>query len=446
MKNLQTARVCIIDDEADEYVNLIHALSRIGLGCLHIEGTKEEDLPKTALSGLRLVFLDMQLGTTGDENQITAHTAKVFSRVVAHDGGPVLVIVWTKHNHFVEAFKSRLFEKWPGYLGRLVFTRMDKPSPKSDIDPLKLEATIREQLEKNYPLDLVWQWEQSVHDAATDTTSALAQLAVKRAGVAVADDEPTMANKVRTAFKFLLRVMLDASAGRNAREESALRDLLSGLATIHADRLEHNSTAGVASSAPLLLKDKRPELTPAECCAVNAMLLVAPTDTDVTSLCPGSLFTFTDVESFKNTFGQEWIKIAEKAFDSNTTKPGERSELLKVCCPVLAEVSADCDYAQRKRPVARIVTGLLVPAELANKLEDEEKLSGAAYLRQGIALTLQNPPGDWLPIYVGQFAFSISPPTVPGFLQPIGRLRSGPLTELRLWLAAHSTRPGYLSV
>jgi hypothetical protein len=446
MKNLQTARVCIIDDEPDEYLNLIHALSRIGLGCLHIDGTREEELPKPPLSGLRLVFLDMQLGTTGDENQITAHTANVFSRVVAQEGGPVLVVIWTKHNHYVEAFKSRLFEKWPGYLGRLVFTRMDKPIPKSNIDPLKLEATIRDQLEKNCPLDLVWQWEQSVHDAATDTTSALSQLAAKRAGVAITDDEPQMAEKVRAAFRFLLRVMLDATAGRNAREETALRDLLSGLATLHADRLEHNSSEGVVSSAPLLLRDKRPEPAATECAAINAMLLVAPVDADVASLCPGSLFTFTDAEAFKNTFGQEWLKIAEKAFDPNETKPEERSEFLKVCRPVLAEISADCDYAQRKRPVARLLTGVLVPAELASKLADNEKFGGAAYLRHGIVLTLQNPPGNWLPIYVSQFTFSVSPPNLPALLQPIGRLRSGPLTELRHWLAAHSTRPGYLSV
>jgi hypothetical protein len=444
MKNLQTARVCIIDDEPDEYLNLIHALSRIGLGCLHIDGTREEDLPKSPLSGFRLVFLDMQLGTTGDEVQITAHTANVFNRVISQEGGPVLVVIWTKHNHFVEAFKARLFEKWPGYLGRLVFTRMDKPSPKSEIDPLKLEATISQQLEKNYPLDLVWQWEQSVHDAATDTTSALAQLAVKRAGVKSADDEPTMADKVRAAFRFLLRVMLDASAGRNAREESALRDLLSGLATLHADRLEHNSCEGVVSSASLLLKDKKPEPDATECAAINAMLLVAPVDADVTSLCPGSLFTFTDAEAFKKHFGQEWLKIAEKAF--LVAKPEELSEILKVCPPVLVEVSADCDYAQRKRPIARILTGMLVPAELASKLGGDKKINGAAYLRHGITLTLQNPQGDWLPIYVSQFTFSISPSTVPGFLIPIGRLRSGPLTELRHWLAAHSTRPGYLSV
>lgn len=446
MKILQTARICLIDDEPDEYLQLIHALSRIGLGCLHIDGTKEEELPDAPLAGLRLVFLDMQLGTTGDANQITAHTANVFARVVAQDGGPILVVIWTKHDHYVDSFKARLFEKWPGYLGRLVFIQMIKPVPKANIDPLKLEAAIRDQLGKNYPLDLIWQWEQSVHDAATDTTSALAHHAAKRAGVTTMDDEKTAADKVEAAFKFLLRVMLDAAAGRNTREESALRDLLSGLATLHTDRLEHNSSEGVVSSAPLLLKERRPEPTPAESAAINAMLLVAPVDTDVTRLCPGSLYTFSDTDLFNRTFGQEWIKIAEKIFDPNEIKSDEKSEILKLCRPVLAEISGDCDYAQRKRPVARLVTGVLAPSELANKIADEKKFSAAAYLRHGIAVTIQNPAGNWRPIYVAQYSFSLSPPNLPVFLQPIGRLRSGPLTELRHWFAAHTTRPGYLSI
>src|SRR5438093_10340466 len=100
MKILQTARICIIDDEPDEYLQLIHALSRIGLGCVHIDGTREEDLPKAPLTGLRMLFLDMQLGTAGDANQVAAHTANVFYRVVAQDGGPVLVVLWTKHNDY----------------------------------------------------------------------------------------------------------------------------------------------------------------------------------------------------------------------------------------------------------------------------------------------------------------------------------------------------------
>jgi hypothetical protein len=446
MKILQTARICIIDDEPEEYLQLIHALSRIGLGCLHIDGTREEELPKTPLAGLRMVFLDMHLGTAGDANQVAAHTANVFSHVVAQDGGPVLVVLWTKHNDYVEAFKTRLFGKWSSFLGRLVFTRMDKPQVSAKIDPKKLEADVCEHLAKHQPLDLVWEWEQAVHEAASDTTSALGKLAAERAGVVSTDDESMMAGKIQNAFKFLLRLLLDASAGRNATEESALKDLHSGLAPLHNDRLEHSSIVVGKSSAPLLLKEKKPEPTAAESAAINSMLLVAPVDADTTKLGPGSLYTFADAATFKGAFGQEWVNVAEKILDPFRIKPADQPAVLEQCRPLLAEVSADCDYAQRKRPVARLIAGVLVPSDLAKKLEDAGQFRSADYLRHGTTVLLQNPQGDWHPIFISQFVFSLSPPTLPRWLQPVGRLRSGPLAELRHWLAAHATRPGYLKV
>jgi hypothetical protein len=446
MKILQTARICIIDDEPDEYLQLIHALSRIGLGCLHIDGSKEEELPKSPLAGLRMVFLDMHLGTAGDANQVAAQTAQVFSRVVAQDGGPVLVVFWTKHNDYVEAFKIRLFGKWSSFLGRLVFARMDKPQVSTKIDPKKLEADVCAHLGKHQPLDLIWEWEQAVHEAASDTTSALAKLAAERAGVVNTDDELIMAGKIQSAFKFLLRLLLDASAGRNATEDSALRDLHSGLAPLHNDRLEHSSIVVGKSSAPLLLKEKKPEPTFAEAAAINSMLLIAPIDGDTAKLEPGSLYTFTEAAMFKQVFGQEWVKVAEKILDPFKIKPADQPAVIEQCRPVLAEVSADCDYAQKKCPVARLVSGVLVPSDLAKKLDEAKQFRSADYLRHGTDVSLKKPQGDWRPVFIGQFVFSLSPAVLPAWIQPIGRLRTGPLAELRHWLASHTTRPGYVTV
>lgn len=252
-----------------------------------------------------------------------------------------------------------------------------------------------------------------------------------------------MADKIQCAFKFLLRLLIDASAGRNATEESALRDLHSGLAPLHNDRLDHSSTVVGKSSAPLLLKEEKPKPTASESAAINSMLLVAPVDADATKFGPGSLYTFADAAMFSGAFGQEWVKIAEKILN---TKPTDQPAVIAQCRPVLAEVSADCDYAQGKRPVARLVAGVLVPSDLAAKLEDAKQFRSADYLRRATTVRLQNPQGDWHPIFISQFVFSLSPPTLPNWLQPIGRFRSGPLAELRHWLATHATRPGYLKV
>src|ERR1700720_2071626 len=113
MTTLETTRVCIIDDEPKEYLPLIHAVSRLRFGCIHVAGDKIEDLPTKPLEGLRLVFLDMQLGSEGsDDASVTSHTAQVFSRVVPSSAGPLLVVIWTKYADIVEMFQERLYEHY----------------------------------------------------------------------------------------------------------------------------------------------------------------------------------------------------------------------------------------------------------------------------------------------------------------------------------------------
>jgi hypothetical protein len=153
MITLETTRVCIIDDEPKEYLPLIHALSRLRMGCIHIAGDKVEDLPPIdePLKGLRLVFLDMQLGSEGgDYAAITAHTAQVFSRVVSPNAGPLLVIVWTKHDYMVEMFQKRLYDHYPNYLGKLLFTKLEKPA--DEADPNKLRVEIQKKCRNSSPL------------------------------------------------------------------------------------------------------------------------------------------------------------------------------------------------------------------------------------------------------------------------------------------------------
>lgn len=446
MKPLQTARVCVIDDEPKEYLKLIHALSQIGLGCLHIDGTKFEELPTTPVKGLRLVFVDMHLGTAGDAVQIAAHTANVFARVVAQDGGPVVVVFWTKHADYVDAFKESLFGRWNGFLGRVVFSRMNKPGASEEIELDKLTQELKTILDGHHPLQLVWEWEQAAHDAATETTAVVAQLAAGRAQFTASDTEPQMAEKVRASYEVLLRLLLDAAAGLSGAKESAVRDLHSALHALHSDRLEHASLSTGQSKAPDLLEIQKQMPNPAERLAINSMLHFAPVDADAEHLGPGSLYTFTDFDQFKSSFGQEWNTVAATVLDPSGFKQEEIPGLVAKFCPVMIEVSGDCDYAQRKRPVAKLILGVLLPLDICTDLEKKKKLRRADYCRHCLDLKLSVPEGDWRPVFISQFVFSISPAKRPKLLQPIGRLRSGPLAELRHWLTSHGARPGFLRV
>jgi hypothetical protein len=50
MRGLQTSRVVVIDDDAQEAIPIIQALGRLGIGCTYIAGDQMEYLPKPPLT------------------------------------------------------------------------------------------------------------------------------------------------------------------------------------------------------------------------------------------------------------------------------------------------------------------------------------------------------------------------------------------------------------
>src|SRR5580658_387351 len=140
MKGLCTARVVVVDDIQDEAMPIIQALGRLGVGSVHIKGDEIEALPQTPLSGVRLVFLDMKLGTAGTPRMTGAHTANVFARVIAAGTAPVLVVLWTRHPEIIEEFQKALFQADPLFRSGVFFTSMDKPTLLADENDQALET------------------------------------------------------------------------------------------------------------------------------------------------------------------------------------------------------------------------------------------------------------------------------------------------------------------
>lgn len=139
---LASPSVCVIDDEEHDYRPILDALLRLGLGCVHVRGDNEENLPPQPFNGLRIVFTDLHLaGHIG--KAAASHTANVFAKVVSKDTAPVVVVIWSKYandpadreeglppeDQLTEAdlFKQTLLEAKPEFKERLVFLDMQKP-------------------------------------------------------------------------------------------------------------------------------------------------------------------------------------------------------------------------------------------------------------------------------------------------------------------------------
>ena len=106
----QNARVAIVDNVYGEVEGLMEALASKGVPVVYYQGQKK--FPKPPLSGIRLLFLDLELdGLEGQSDKAkTATAAANAATLIAPGNGPVVIVLWTKHcgKGVVDQFRSYL--------------------------------------------------------------------------------------------------------------------------------------------------------------------------------------------------------------------------------------------------------------------------------------------------------------------------------------------------
>jgi hypothetical protein len=474
MKRLETSRVCVIDDEVEEYLPLIHALSHLRMGCIHVAGDKHEDLPKEPLRGLRLVFLDMQLASeANDEATTTAHTAHVFSRVVPPDAGPLLVVIWTKYKDYADPFRARLYEAHPEYRGKLLFAMIEKPVGETPAQADELQEKVSAVMKDFYPAELLWRWEQLVHDAASDTTEGISKRAAERAKFDAGDSEETSTAELKKGLLDVLRILISAEAEQTISAETAFRDLLGVLNPLQYDRLEHGIDADDTKAGQNLVGGNEVSPTPDEKLELNTMLLVAPYVAGGPLFRPGVIFGIDDHSAFETRFkilieevfsevldarSSELNKFQKKLAREDLTEkrrkelePRLEEEETKVrearaawfakCVPILLDISPLCDFAQGNERLARLMAGLMVPDGAGIKCH----FTGAFHKLTTVKIP-DNGDGGWNLVFCSRFVFTVPPKATAEEVRPICRLRDSIVADLRGWAAAQDARAGHVSV
>jgi hypothetical protein len=451
MTFLPKPQVCIIDDEESEYKHLLDALNAEGIGWVHVPGDKVETLPAKPLEGLRIVFLDMHLGTDASksEREITAHTANVFAHVVAGNTGPLAVIVWTKHANFVESFRTSLFEACPSFQGRLFFVKLEKPVPASKITAIALRGEFHKAMSNFESLALLWGWDALVHRAASDVITELCKLARTQADLKSEDTEAIEREKLLKALGSVLARLIHAETGRSGTLADAPVALQRALEPLLADRVDHVSPKPELESAQKFFGKELVQEPAAQgvLLAINSMLLVGSACEADRPFRPGTLFKVQNLAKFKDTMGVSEVNLANEICQKTTA--GDKAKctaFLAECHIILLEVSPACDFAQGKRPLARLVAGLLVPPSRKKEIKSSRSDGYAAlrHIQAEVKIAEIAADRSWIPVFTSAFVVSWPERKVVSFLQVVGRFKEPLLTDVRNWLAHQGGRIGYL--
>ncbi len=473
MNQLKTSPVVVIDDAPEEALPILKAMGRLGVGCAYIPGDRFEELPKPPIPGVRVVFMDMQLGTEGDSRKIGTQAATVFIHTIDAGTVPIVIVLWTKHEEHVEEFRKALFEMEPRFQNGCIIVRLEKPQDVAQMDVEALSRSISAIVDQMSPLRFLWFWEQVAHDAATQTSGALGKLVAAdlKLKESATDEERQVA--WCDGMRYILRCLVHVASGQNIDPNTACRDLLEVFAQLHQDRLEHEAIGGIIARLDdvLGLEWNAPSLDMRT--AINTMLLISPVDPKDDSIRPGSIYLPDEDLGEKclhklccvdaaaiarellqltkdKEYEKDW-KVYEQKRNRNhagcevaeieARMEGRFRQIVGECVPLLLEISPGCDYAQCNRKVSRFIGGMLIPDRWSSLIFGRKDS-----ILHAPAVRLPGKEGSWHPVFSGRFPYTLPNPKSAIWSQPICRLRSPFLISILHWCAVQASRPDFLSL
>jgi hypothetical protein len=476
MNTMRTARVLIIDDRPDEAMPVVQALGTLGIGCVYVSGEKIEDVERLKpFAGIRIAFVDMKLAIEGTAREVVAKTVRVLKAVLSNKTLPIVLIAWTDHPEYVEEFTRVTKQELP-FIVPLLIHRMQKPKrADGGISLAKVISGLRRILNAHWPLSVMWALEQIGHEATSNTTQAVSEVASQGAANNGDSTDTARADNWLRSLQRLLRTLIFAAAGSNLDRRESQVGLLEAFSAMHFERLQNISFPALITQISKLCRLEVPRLSVEQTAALNSMLLLSPVDASERTVKPGNLYvrkanlklrcpvvraglTAANLTSLmpalKFTKDPQWKKLDEdasaaerknesaKAARARKAGAARRQAILRTCLPALLELTPPCDYAQRKSGAARFMAGLLVPGIHAKIFES----CNAAFLRKIEPLILPGKAGTWQLILNVRGLYTISNPDKKIASAAIARLRTSIQSEILAWFGSHASRPGYLSV
>lgn len=443
---IPTSSIVAIDDNQDELDAIMNALRSIDLACLPVKVTAAKPNVARPLTGVRLVFFDINyLAGTSNEAILFETAATVLEKVLAPDNGPYVLVTWStksdKHDALMQFFAEKVPEiptpAMSGYLRKERFI-----NAASD-----LASEIRSVLGAQPQVEALMQWEGAARRAAGDVINSLLELTPRDArflGTAGTDLHGLLAKVANNAVG-----PANAAADRRGAVHEALVPIL-------FDRLIHQvpedgeidlwSRAIDFEKAPATDKAHQRKLNGLSHIAREVSALVAGDRGVVFTVAPSAGQLMAD------RTGLQLTDIAGDFVAMPTDKKGNRQpvdvKLLEEHARwVFIGVRAICDQAQSKGTLKPVVLALEIPA-------DWEKLKGQPMQHQGHGAICISPPFsvpssddatsterklliDW------HWTLSLSTKEVEG-AEKLYRVREPLMSQITSQMSSYISRPGII--
>jgi hypothetical protein len=419
IENLSTSRVLVVDDKPEEAVPILTALGEAGVGCIYVKGDKVEELPTKPIEGIRLVFLDMRLAEGGNQRSSLSKTIGVLQRCIPVNTMPLVIVCWTRHKEDIDVFKGMVTSSYP-VLNHGCIVGMPKPTTGTPDNWKNTLDKIRKKLRPYEALGLIWQWENVLHRAATDTSQTLAEVSTH-----IVRNNGTPTDWQEGMFA-VCRELVRAETGKTSNKKAVSNALFHMMNQLAVDRIHHEVLERPLQCADKLIPSNVSALGLEDTSRLNQMILVDPVTRGDTSIGPGFIYV--------QSRGASKCLFKKLGINLKLIKKYIKEKLDGRIIPILIELSPACDFAQDQRPVCTFIAGLLVPGDTSIKSQGHREVLGP--------VTIYGYEGAKKIVVTKRLVYACSLNAIDISNRPICRLRSNALIDLQVKTAMFKARPG----
>jgi len=353
-------KIVVIDDNPEEGLALVKALSRNNISVKYFDGVSVDELPATPLKDVRIVFLDIILGVVASRKTQVSKAVSVLKRILDISRPvPYVLVAWTKDNKLIDPVIAKLKLNKP-----LIVVDLEKSECKNEdgtYDVDFIERKLNEKCGNFGSLTAFLLWENVVNNCAGEIFNDFTTFYP-------ADKENWDSN-----LKGVIHGLTEAFVGKDRMKDKAmtdkekLRNAMFGINGVLIDSLEsavqRNDLFEVGGINSINIADKVKS-------KINTKMHL--------------------IESGENNFpqtGNLYVlkKPSENVINEIVTKNAvpERKEDILASKPKLIEldITPRCDYAQSKR-YARLLTGIML----------EGNIVGNKYFKKDIELSYRRCP------------------------------------------------------
>jgi len=168
---IERQKVIVVDDKYEEIEPFLSALWKKGIPCIYLDG-QHENLPQKPFCGVRLIFLDIVLGTEGTSGKNKASpVANIVKHIVGNNPSPYFIVFWTKHPELVDEVLRYLRLENISPVGNLCRAKPTGTNIEKETSEImkEIDSKLAELGAFNYLLN----WENIVEKAAHNFTADL---------------------------------------------------------------------------------------------------------------------------------------------------------------------------------------------------------------------------------------------------------------------------------